>query len=123
MKPLGKRYTLLEAVLEAISKPPETVKYPFAPHALCEAYRGEVTFDPENCSGCGLCVRDCPADALDLEKESRDAFMLIYYPARCAYCGQCEESCRQGAISLSNKLVKPTTSGKEAVLILKDCRE
>jgi ferredoxin len=56
------------------------------------------------CVGCGLCVRDCPADALALERDAWRGFRLIHYGDRCAYCGQCVESCRQGAITLVNEL-------------------
>ena len=123
MKNKRKRYTLIDAVIEAIGNPPETVAYPHAALELSEHYRGALIFDPEKCIGCSLCVRDCPAEALEMDKESRDIYILIHYPARCAYCGQCVDSCRHGAISLSNQLVGSTTDKMHAVLVLKDTRE
>jgi formate hydrogenlyase subunit 6/NADH:ubiquinone oxidoreductase subunit I len=71
---------------------------------LPRSFRGKVSVDPELCRGCGLCVRDCPAVALELEKESREQYRLIYHADRCAFCGQCELSCPFGAITLSNDL-------------------
>jgi len=79
--------------------------------------------DPEQCSGCGLCVRDCPAQALELIKDTRTNFRLIYYPARCAYCGQCVESCRNQAISHANGLADPTNNPDGSVIVLKDTLE
>jgi len=123
MDRLKKRLSLLSAVIEAITNPAETVDYPFGDLKLPEFFRGAILFDPEKCTGCGLCVRDCPAEALEIEKKSREEYKLIHYPARCAYCGQCEDSCRRGAISFSNNLVIATTNGEKLIVVLKDCRE
>ena len=86
-----------------------TVRYPFAPVNLPPCFRGRVTIEPTLCTGCGLCVRDCPAFALELERENREKFRLIHYRDRCAYCGQCEASCRFGAVTLINEFVGATS--------------
>jgi formate hydrogenlyase subunit 6/NADH:ubiquinone oxidoreductase subunit I len=86
-----------------------TVRYPFAPLELPSCFRGKVTIKPALCTGCGLCVRDCPALALELERENREKFRLIHYRDRCAYCGQCEASCRFEAITLVNEFVGATS--------------
>jgi hydrogenase-4 component H len=116
MSRIKKRTQIFRAIIEAISNKPETTTYPFTPLELPEGFRGAVIMlNPEKCTGCGLCVRGCPANALVLEKESRDTFRLIHYPARCAYCGQCEESCRHDAISHTNQLVGPTNNPDDIV--------
>lgn len=120
MAEIKKRLTLLNAVIDAMIKPSETVEYPFAPLNLPEGYRGAIVFDPDKCIGCGLCVRDCPTEALELNKKSREDYTLLHFPARCAYCGQCEDSCRHGAISHSNKLVLSTTNKDDWVVVLKE---
>ena len=124
MKKYFKQMGLLPAILEAIRNEPETVAFPSVPLVLPAGYRGEIEMlDPEKCSGCGLCVRDCPAQALELVRQSRSAFCLVYYPARCAYCGQCEESCRHEAISHLNQFSDPTRNLEDSRHILKDTRE
>jgi formate hydrogenlyase subunit 6/NADH:ubiquinone oxidoreductase subunit I len=86
-----------------------TVQFPFAPAELPAEFRGRVILTDEAlCKGCGLCARDCPALALELERHSREWFRLIHYRDRCAYCGQCADSCPSHAIVLSNELVPPT---------------
>lgn len=97
--------SLLPELWRTVSAPPSTVGYPFAPLDLPSTFRGRVVIDAEKCRGCGLCVRDCPAFALELEREDRDRFHITYYPDRCAYCGQCEVSCHSDAISLQNDFV------------------
>ena len=96
---------LLPELWRTLFTRPITVRYPFAPLELPSYFRGKVTIEPALCRGCGLCVRDCPAFALEIEHEGRDKFLLIYYPDRCAYCGQCEASCKFGAIALTNEFV------------------
>jgi formate hydrogenlyase subunit 6/NADH:ubiquinone oxidoreductase subunit I len=91
-----------------------TVHFPFAPLELPAYFRGRVVIRAELCQGCGLCVRDCPAFALELEREGRDQFRLIHHRDRCAYCGQCADSCRQGAIALINEFA-PSTSCRDTL--------
>lgn len=118
-----KRFSIISAIFEALIKPPETVDYPKGALMLPEGFRGALHFDTDQCIGCGLCVRNCPADALHMEKKSRDEYKLIHYPARCAYCGQCEDNCRHVAIYHSNQLVKPTDNPAGLIVVLKEKKE
>lgn len=86
-----------------------TVSFPFTPLNLPSYFRGKVVFEPELCNGCGLCARNCPAFALDLEREGREKFRLTLYRDRCACCGQCADDCPQGAIALVNEFVRAAT--------------
>jgi formate hydrogenlyase subunit 6/NADH:ubiquinone oxidoreductase subunit I len=97
---------MLPELWRALLKRPITVRYPFGPMEFPPHFRGRVIVDEDACRGCGLCVRDCPASALELKREDKDTFHLIYHPDRCAYCGQCEVSCRFGAIKLTNEHVQ-----------------
>ena len=99
---------LLPELWRTLLTQPITVGYPFEPLELPTYFRGRVTIEQALCTGCGLCVRDCPAFALELERESRNKFKLIHYPDRCAYCGQCETSCRFGAVTLINEFIRVT---------------
>ena len=106
-------YMLPELWRTLLTKP-ITVRFPFAPAELPLYFRGKVVIDPTLCRGCGLCVRDCPAYALELEREGSEKFRLIHYHDRCAYCGQCEVSCKFGAIALSNEFV-PAAPRRDAL--------
>lgn len=44
--------------------------------------------DPQNCSGCGRCVADCPYEAVILSGRKASVF-----PERCAACGICAGAC------------------------------
>ncbi len=59
---------------------------------------GRVEVDAEKCTGCGLCVKACPADALFLEnKLSRLRPSGIN---ECMGCGDCTAICPEEAIVL-----------------------
>ncbi len=115
-----KRFGLLLSLVDALSRGEETVSYPDKELELPAGYRGAIQLDEEKCTGCGLCVRDCPAKGLELIKGSNSAYTLIYYPARCAYCGQCEQSCHRQAITHTNQLTGSTTDPDSIIVVLKD---
>ena len=119
MRKTNKKMKIFTAIIDAFRDEPETISFPFSPLKLPKGYRGNIVMlDPENCSGCGLCVRDCPAQALELIKDSRTEFQLVYYPARCAYCGECVESCRNQAITHTNQLAESTSTPNASVIVL-----
>jgi hydrogenase-4 component H len=120
MPAIKKRIGILRAILVAFGRKPGTIKYPFGPLELPENYRGGLLADGERCNGCGLCVRDCPANALRLDKRERGHYRLVHYPARCAYCGQCEESCRGGAIRHLHEMAGASEDGSDRVVVLVD---
>jgi len=105
---------LLPQLLRTLFTRPITVRYPFAALELPPYFRGRIVIDMDLCRGCGLCVRDCPAFALELERESREKFRLIHYSDRCAYCGQCRDACRYGAIRQTNEYV-PAAVDRDAL--------
>ena len=114
------RSSLLPEALHTLLRRPGTVRYPFGPAELQEGYRGRVMAHGERCKGCSLCVRDCPAFALELERNGKEHYRLIYHPDRCAYCGQCEQSCRFDCIYLTNEFVPGTADLETLSVVLVD---
>jgi len=113
-------FYLLPNIVEALFSKPETIDYPAVTHRLSESYRGSVRIIAENCVGCGLCVRDCPAAALTLEKDSKHSFRLIHYRDQCTSCGQCELSCKFDSIYLNNTYQKASANRKDFFEVLVD---
>ena len=112
---------LLPEMWRAVTQRPITLGFPRTPLDLPSGFRGHVVMtDADACRGCGLCARDCPADALKLERKGRDEFRLVYYPDRCAYCGQCADSCPHDVIELTNTFTEPTTDREGLVVALVD---
>jgi len=70
------------------------------------------TFDPEKCEACGLCVRNCPEDALSLPD---GAGVPVLDPDRCIGCGECEAVCTRGAVHLQAERIEDWVRGQETL--------
>ena len=62
-----------------------------------ETLMGDIAFDDEKCSGCGLCVKACPADAIILKDAKAQAKDII----ECMACADCVAICKEGAVRLT----------------------
>lgn len=95
--------TMFGDVVNALFKKPATNLYPFVREEAPQGLRGHVVWDPSNCTGCGLCAKDCPSNALDMIVLDRKAkrFVMRYRLDQCTFCAQCVASCRQDAIALA----------------------
>lgn len=57
----------------------------------------------ENCTGCELCMEDCPYQAIVMRKRTDGAaypLEAVVIPKRCASCGLCAGACDYSAINL-----------------------
>jgi formate hydrogenlyase subunit 6/NADH:ubiquinone oxidoreductase subunit I len=97
--------TMLKDVLTSLVRPPVTEKYPFERRPAPARLRGMLTWEPEQCTGCGLCTRDCPARAIELiviDRKTR-RYVMHYHVDQCLFCAQCVKSCARGALAMSNE--------------------
>jgi len=115
---------------------PATTKYPFVKPQLPADSRGKLVYEIKDCNaidfGCGpdfrldikalrgsncqVCVRDCPAGAIqivEVEGKKRPQIDLN----KCVFCYQCVETCPRGAIKQSDFYELATTD--KGALVMK----
>ncbi len=106
---------MLGDVFRSLFRRPATRQYPFERKEAPERLRGKLHWDPEKCTGCLLCVKDCPAQAIEvfMVDKANKRFVLRYHLDRCTYCAQCVVSCRPGALEMSNDEWELAATSKE----------
>ena len=95
MKTLG---AMVPYLLRMLTQKANTETYPTVPAEVPDHFRGALKFHPELCVGCKLCVRVCPSDALEIEKEGENPPKAIVHMDKCIFCGQCVDSCHKNAL-------------------------
>ena len=50
--------------------------------------------DERRCTGCGICVRECPVNAIELNSSHR----AVLNEDECIRCGRCHDVCPQEAV-------------------------
>lgn len=95
---------LLGDVIKSLFSKPATQQYPFVKTSTPERLRGKLFYDPEKCTGCQLCIKDCPSNAIELLVVDKKAkkFVMRYHADRCVFCAQCVENCRFECLNMSN---------------------
>ncbi|MRR29118.1 4Fe-4S dicluster domain-containing protein [bacterium] len=102
-------------IFKSLFKKPITEQYPFVKQDAPENLRGKLVWAPEKCSGCQLCIKDCPSNAIELlvvDKVNKK-FVMRYNIDRCTFCAQCVESCRFGCIEMSDEMWELASIKKE----------
>lgn len=49
--------------------------------------------DKESCTGCGICINECPVNAISMKVSEAEINM-----AECIRCGVCHDVCPQGSV-------------------------
>jgi formate hydrogenlyase subunit 6/NADH:ubiquinone oxidoreductase subunit I len=88
-------------VLRHLTRKPATVDYPSVKTEMPAGYRGKILFIAARCVGCNLCVKDCPAKAIAINKVGDKRFEAVFDLDRCIFCSQCVDSCNKHALETS----------------------
>ncbi|WP_066636888.1 NADH-quinone oxidoreductase subunit NuoF [Desulfolucanica intricata] len=72
------------------------IKEKRCPAGTCQALVAYY-IDPKACKGCGLCSKNCPAEAISGEKKKPHVIDLT----KCIKCGNCKDKCKFNAVFTS----------------------
>jgi NAD(P)H-quinone oxidoreductase subunit I len=83
--------------LEKVGKGEATLNPPIP---IPPKFRGKISYDRDGCIGCGLCVRICPANAIELIKETK---RIRIWVDQCIFCSQCTDICPKGGLRMTEE--------------------
>ncbi|MBZ0297148.1 MAG: 4Fe-4S binding protein [Anaerolineae bacterium] len=97
--------TMLRDTVRSLFRKPVTELYPAERQATPERLRGQLYWNPEKCTGCCLCMKDCPSNALELITidKANKRFVMRYDIGRCTFCAQCVQNCRFNCLEMSSE--------------------
>ncbi len=110
---------MFEDVARSLFQRPVTKQYPFVREDAPTRLRGHLKWDPEKCSGCGLCNKECPSNAVEviaLDKKAK-RFVMRYHVDRCTFCAQCVQACRFDCIEMSSESWELASQTREAFTV------
>jgi formate hydrogenlyase subunit 6/NADH:ubiquinone oxidoreductase subunit I len=110
---------ILREVFRHVLGKPATKDYPFNKEAMPKGFRGRLLFHMEKCIGCKMCVRDCPAGALDIVKIGEKLFECRLDLGKCIYCAQCVDSCLKKAIEYTGQFELAQTDREKLKMVFK----
>jgi formate hydrogenlyase subunit 6/NADH:ubiquinone oxidoreductase subunit I len=92
-----------------------TEKYPEVPAHVAEGFRGKQVLNLANCISCGLCARECPANAIEMVMVDNKKRPLIHLD-RCIFCYQCADTCPKKVFQTSKVFELAVTDKSTLVL-------
>ncbi len=93
--------SMLQLVLSSLGRKPATGRYPYEKAVMPPNFRGKLVFYPEKCIGCKLCMKDCPSNAIQINKVGEKRFEAVIRLDKCVYCAQCVDTCPKKALAIT----------------------
>lgn len=104
----------IKSVLSTLFREPMTLKFPDESLKPVKNYRGKHLLHPERCIDCGLCVKICPNEAIEIVDFDGGRAPQIHL-GKCCFCGLCEEKCPTKAITMTPEAMISITDKSSAV--------
>ncbi len=78
--------------------------------------RGKLTYNRDTCIGCNLCIKVCPAHAI--EPIPAPVKKIRVFISQCINCGQCTEVCPKNCLGLSEEFLIADADRYSKALVL-----
>ena len=77
--------------------------------------RGKMTYNRDTCIGCKLCIKVCPAHAIDFIESTKKVRIFV---SQCIQCGQCTEICPKQCLALSEQFLNASHDRYDTALVV-----
>ena len=65
-------------------------------------FRGKIVYEVDKCTGCRICIKVCPAKAIEFKEEEKK---IRIYVGRCIFCSQCNDACPVNCLHMSEEFL------------------
>jgi formate hydrogenlyase subunit 6/NADH:ubiquinone oxidoreductase subunit I len=83
-------------------------------------FRGKIAYDREKCIGCQLCVKICPAKAIEFIPDEKKVRIFV---ARCCFCSQCNDVCPTNCLSMTSEFLLSSYDKYSEEMIVTDLKK
>lgn len=84
-------------VMKNLFSKPVTTSYPAEPAVYPERTRGHIEINFDECILCGMCMKNCPPCAIEVDREKKTWSINRF---GCVQCGYCTEVCPKKCLSI-----------------------
>ena len=91
--------------LRSLFTKPETIMYPVVEKPAAQGLKGHISNNMGVCILCGICVKTCPAGALEVDK-GEGTWTIDRF--RCVQCGACTRACPKDCLTMEPTYKKPS---------------
>jgi formate hydrogenlyase subunit 6/NADH:ubiquinone oxidoreductase subunit I len=90
-------------LMRSMFRKPATLNYPAHWSGMPQGFRGKLKYNPLVCTGCRICMHDCPSGAIVIEEVGEKKFKARINLGKCIYCCQCVDSCPKKALEATGE--------------------
>lgn len=80
-----------------------------------EVFRGKIEYDKDTCIGCKMCIKVCPAMAIEFKEEEKK---IRIYLGQCISCAQCVDVCPVDCLKMGSEFLLANTDRLDSSLIV-----
>lgn len=100
---------MARTILKNLFSRPATRKYPYIKREPFKGARGNISINIDECIYCGACSKQCPTNAITVNREENSWAINRY---KCIMCEYCTEKCPKKCLSVE-ALYAPADYKKE----------
>ena len=100
-------FEMTKTALKTLLSRPATILYPVQPAKKNPLSRGHVTIEEIRCISCGTCQRNCPSQAIIVNKEAKT---WQIDRLRCVVCNSCVDTCPVKCLFMDTQYSTPVTA-------------